>query len=304
MARPGGRGVLRGGVELVRVFLDRIKSHSLFLISAGLAYYGFLALFPGAIAAISLYGLVADPVELEQSIMELTEALPDATAEFIREEVLNLTTLSGLQVATGVGILVALWSASAGTKALLQGINLAYGMRESRSFLHLRLTGLVFALAVIVFLGLSVLISTLLPVVLGALGPGDGLIDLVEAVRWPAFFVVVVIGIGCLYKWGPDRPPSRTRLFNWGGLFAAVALLVVTWGLSLYTVLFESAGSAYGTLAGMVFLLLWMYMCGFVVLLGAEINDVIEQRGTSGHDSPTMQPDTGHDRSPGAPETG
>ncbi len=270
--------VFKGGMGLVKVFMARINRHTLFLVSAGLAYYGFLALFPTAIAALSIYGLVSDPAELEARIVEMTDALPEATAQFIQEEVLNLTTVSGLQIATGVGIVVALWSASAGTKALLQGINVAYGLRETRGFIRMRLTGLVFALAAILFLVTSVLISSILPLFFNAFGLGEEVAPLFEAIRWPVFFLVVVIGIGCLYKWGPNRPLSATRLFNWGGLFAAVALVAVTWGLSLYTVVFENAGNTYGALAGIVFLLLWMYLSGFVVLFGAEINDELEKR--------------------------
>ncbi len=267
-------------IDVLSAVVDRIRRHNIVMIAASLSYYALLAVFPAAIAAVSIYGLVADPDTLEEQIVDLTSALPDSTAEFIAEQLRNIVMGSGgsLGLVTAFGILVALFSASAGTKATISGTNIAYGVKETRSFLQLR--GVAYGLTVLIIVGLSgsVIAVTALPQIAEAVGLADVTRDLINVLRYPAVFVLVVIGLGGLYKWAPDRPARLTKFVNVGGVVAAILWVLATVLFSLYVNNFGTFGETYGTLAGLIVLMLWFFISGLVVLAGAELNSELEQR--------------------------
>lgn len=264
-------------LEFAKHIAGRIKRHNTVIIAAALAYYAFFAVFPAAIAALSIYGLVADPVELENQLIDLTAALPAETAKFVQTQLLGVTQLSGLGIATIAGIALALWSASAGTKALISGINIAYNEKETRGFAFLRALALGLTVGMIVFVVAAVAATTVLPPLLDDFGLESETITLINIVRWPAVVLTVLLGLGLLYKVAPNRPLSASPWINWGAVFAAIAWVLATFGLSLYST-FGEAGAAYGALAGLALLMLWFFVSGLVVLVGAEINDELEER--------------------------
>ncbi len=287
-AEPGPRrDVISAGAArvaapgLVRVLLRRLREHNTVLIAASLSYYAILAVFPTAIAAVSVYGLVFDPADVQRQIADLTEALPENAAGVIADQLESIVDASsaGLGLATAIGVAVALFSASAGTKSLITGINIAYGEAETRPFPKLR--GIAFALTIgiIVFIATAIALVTFMPGLLRDAGLGSGWERAVSIARWPAIFVFVILGLGIFYKVGPNRPASRTPLLSIGAIAAAVLWLLVTVGFSFYANNLGRFNETYGTLAGVVVLLLWFFLSGFMVLLGAELNDELEERG-------------------------
>ncbi len=182
-------------------------------------------------------------------------------------------------LATAIGIAVALFSASAGTKSLIAGINIAYGETETRPFLKLRGIAFVLTIGIVVFIVTASALVTFLPGLLTDAGLGSGWGRAVSIARWPAIFVFVVIGLGVFYKVGPNRAASRTPLLSIGAITAAVLWLLVTVGFSFYANNFGRFNETYGTLGGVVVLLLWFFLSGLMVLLGAELNDELEERG-------------------------
>jgi membrane protein len=267
--------------DLALAVAGRLKAHGTVMLAAGLSYYSLLAVFPAAIAAVSIWGLVADPAELERQITDLTSALPVATAEFVETQILGIVdTPSGtLGVTTTLSILAALWSASAGTKALLTGINYAYGHPETRSFLAIRFAALVVTIGMIVF-GLGALMAVgFLPQILAEVGLKEQTADLINFFRWPAVFLIVILGLGALYKLAPNRPWRATRWINVGAVTAATLWVLATVGLSFYVNNFgASFGATYGALAGLIVLMLWFFVSGLIILVGAELNSELEHR--------------------------
>lgn len=285
VAGPGfaadvGEGKLALWIDEARGVLDRVKRHNTVMIAASLSYYSLLAVFPAAIAAVSIYGLVADPDTLEAQIIDLTQALPESTADFIAEQLRSIVSGSGgsLGLATGIGIAVALFSASAGTKAIISGTNIAYGVKETRSFFVLR--GIAYGLTVLIIVGLlgTVAAVTALPQIASAIGLADETATLINYARFPVVFLLVVFGLGTLYKFAPNRPARLTHFVNVGGVVAAVLWVLATLGFSLYVNNFGTFGETYGTLAGLIVLMLWFFISGLIVLAGAELNSEIESR--------------------------
>lgn len=267
---------------LVLTMIDRLRTHHTTMIAGSLAYYAFLAMIPAAIAGISIYGLIFDPTDVAEQIESLADVLPEDAASVIATQLEAIVSApqSGLGFASVIGLLLVIWSASAATKSLIVGINIAYGERETRNFAILRGMGVLLALALIIFVLSAVALVTFLPGLLADAGLGDAGARAMSLGRWPAIFVVVIAGLGLLYKLAPNRPANRTPWFSWGAFTGAVLWTVVTVGFSIYANSFGRGNfnETYGTLAGVIVLLLWFFLSGLSILLGAEVNDELEER--------------------------
>ncbi len=262
---------LQTGVVVARLVLQRLKAHTTTVVAGSLAYYALLAVFPSIIAAISIYGLVANPADLTRLIESIADQLPQATTDTIRDELQSIVTASdtGLGVGAVGGVVAALWSASAGAKVLITGVNLAYGERETRSYLVVR--GLALLLTVGMIVGVVIVVAgvAILPQLVDS--------SLADIVRWPALIVLVVVGLAALYRIAPSDAPGRNHPVWQGALAAAAVWLPATAGFSAAVAAF-SFGATYGALAGVVVLLVWFFLSGLIVLLGAEFNAAIETR--------------------------
>jgi membrane protein len=267
-------------LSVAKAVLARMRDHNLTMIAASLSYYAFLAAFPAAIAAISIYGLVLDPSDLTAQIREISEALPKSTADFISDQLTSLveSSQSGLGIAAVISIIFALWSASAGTKALITGIDIAYETPENRPFIVLRGIALAITFGLIIFIVAAASTVTFLPDLMGAVGAGDATTRLIEIGRWPLILIAVIAGLGFLYKIAPNRPASQSPWVSLGSLVVAILWVLATLGFSLYVNNLGNFGATYGALAGIIVLLLWFFLSGLIVLLGAELNAELEAR--------------------------
>lgn len=260
--------------------LTRIKAHATALLAGALAYYAFLAIFPAAIATVSIYALVQDPAGLQEQIQDISDALPSDAASIITGQLEELVSSAdgSLGLSAALSIVAALWLASAGMKALMKGIDDAYDVTETRNFLVLRAISIVLTIGAIVFLVVAISSATFLPHLLSNVGLEEQATQLVTWLRWPGLFLSVILALGVLYKIGPNRPARLQRLLSWGAVIAALLWVLATLGFSVYVGQFGDFNETYGTLGGVIVLLLWFYLSGFMVLLGAEINSEIEHR--------------------------
>jgi membrane protein len=256
-----------------------VKKDNTTMVAAGLAYYAMLAIFPALIAAISIYALVLDPATLTDDLASVAEILPESTYTIIEDQMRQIASSSpsGLGFGVALSILATLWTASGGTKALMKGLNIVYDVDEDRPFLHQRAIAYAMTLGLIVFVVTAASLVTFVPGWLAELGLERETRTLIEWTRWPGIFLVVVLGLGLLYKIAPNRPASRSKWLNPGALVAAVLWVVATLGFSFYTSNLGSFNATYGALGGVVVLLFWFFISGFVILLGAEVNAQLER---------------------------
>jgi membrane protein len=266
-------------LSLLRAVQLRMKEHHIPIIAGSLSYYAFLAIFPAALAAVSIYGLVLDPSQLTAQINSITSALPESTATFISDELTKIVadSGSGLGFTAVLSIVGALWSASAGTKALMTGIDIAYDTPEDRPFIVQRSMALGITLALIVFVVAAASAATFLPDLLDAMGAPE-MIRFVQYGRWPIIFVSVIVGLGILFKIAPNRPASESPWISVGAVVVAFVWLLATLGLTVYSNQVGALGTAYGILAGAIVLMLWFFISGLIVLAGAELNAELEAR--------------------------
>jgi membrane protein len=266
----------KGWLDIAKRTAKEVKADQVPLLSAGVAFYALLSLFPAIIAGVSIYGLVADPETVRRQIDELTKMLSPETAEIIGGQIRQVTQGAGgaLGLATVIGILTALWSASSGMKALITGVNLAYDETETRKFLKLR--GLALALT----LGAMVLMAVALSVIVGFPPVADTLPAVlrwvVSVLRWVVLAVLLVGGLAVLYRFAPDRDEPRWTWVSWGSGIATLLWILASVGFSIYANAFGNYNKTYGALAGVIILMFWLFLTAFVVLVGAELNTEME----------------------------
>ena len=256
-----------------------IKNDRATLIAAGMAYYGFLALFPALIAAVGILGLVDAPDSLYESMERSTRsALPAGASDLVAEAIDNARNPDedASLLAALIGTLVALWSASSGMVALQKGLNVAYDITEERKFVKARLV----AFALIVAIGLLG----------GVPSPfftfGDG--GVFTAVGWVLTIAAVMVLFSLFYYLGPNRDSPRWTWVSPGGIVGAGMWLVVSAAFAIYVEEFSSYGETYGTLAGVVVLILWLFLTSLSVMVGAELNAELErQAAVAGEELPT-----------------
>ncbi len=261
---------------------DGVKEDNLPLVAAGLAYYAMLALVPGLIALVSTYGLAFDPADVRQQIADLSDILPSEARELVLTQLNNLVDAptAGLGIGLALSTLGALWSASSGVKALITATNIVYGEQETRGFLRVRGLALLFTLGIVAFLTVAVGALVVVPRLLRDFPGPTG--ELLSLATWPGVAVSMALGLAILYRFGPNHSKPKWQWASWGAIGASVAWLLLTLLFSLYVSRFGTFDATYGALAGVILLLLWFFLSGFVVLLGAEVNAVLDQRKAAG----------------------
>ncbi len=255
----------------------RMKRDNVSMLAAAVAFWGMLAVVPALVALVSLYGLVADPADIQRQVGDSLDALPDEAKALIVSQLQAVVSSSGAGLGVGVivGLAVALWAASAGMRTLLLAVGVVYGDQSGeRGFVAERGLSLLLTLGAIAFVALSIFVIAVVPSWIASTGLGlDGRI-LVWILRWPALGLAMVVGIGVLYRVGPKHRPA-SRLFSPGAVTAAVLWVVVSVGFSFYASSFGSYNETYGSLGAVVVLLLWLQLSAMAVLVGAEVNVVV-----------------------------
>jgi membrane protein len=276
-ARTPGEIPRRGWLQVVVRAFRRAGEDRVPLVAAGIAFFGFLALFPTLIAAVLVYGLVADPASINGHVATLTEILPAEGEALVSRQMESLvqSDRQGLSIGLGVSVLVALWSVSIGVAHLITAVNLAYAETTRVGFLRRRTTAFAFTIgAIVTFVALIALVAVF-PVVVDT----DGIPGILKQVaRWAALLVIATVALGVIYRHAPARTAPRVPWVSTGAVVATVMWLLVSVGFSLYVSWFGAYAETYGALAGGVVVLVWMWLAAMAVLLGAEINAEAEHQ--------------------------
>jgi membrane protein len=270
----------RGWWQVTKRAFAEGKTDNVSILAGGVAFFAFLALFPAMIAAITLYGLVADPATVAGQISSMAALLPETARPLITDQLNSVAAASGGALGIGliVSLLAALWSASGGTMNLIKATNVAYDEDESRGFLKLRGIALLLTLGAVVFVLLAVALVAVVPALFDALGLGGVGLVIAQVVRWLLLVVLVVAALAIVYRVAPDRDTPRFSWVSTGAIVATVLWVIGSVVFSLYVSNFGSYNKTYGALAGVIVLMLWLYLTCYIVLLGAEVNAESEKQ--------------------------
>ena len=263
---------------LKRTYRD-IGENRLTLVSAGVTFFVLLAIFPAIAALVSVYGLVADVSTINQQIEALRGVLPSGGVDIVSEQVKRLTekgdTALGLTALFGVALSV--WSANGGVKHVFDALNLVYNERERRGFFKLNLVSLAFTAGALLFVVIALAGIVAVPVAIQFLGlSGDAW--WLALLRWPALFVVVILMLAVLYRYGPSRDAPRWRWVTPGGMVAAFLWLAGSLLFSWYVSNFGSYDKTYGSLGAAIGFMTWIWLSTTIVLLGAQLNAELEHQ--------------------------
>ncbi|HET6728752.1 MAG TPA: YihY/virulence factor BrkB family protein [Jiangellaceae bacterium] len=269
-----------GWFQIVKRAWKESKKDSVPLLSAGVAFYAFLALVPALIAVVMIYGLVSDADEVAEQVESFGSALPSSAEELLSDQMTTLANTSDRSLSVGLVLALglALWSASSGISNLITAVNVAYDEEEKRGFVKSRALALGMTVGAIVFVVIAVALVAAIPVVLDALNVPGWVEAVAQVGRWLGLVVVVLIALALLYRWAPDRDSPKFRWLSIGAIVATVLWVVASIGFSIYVDNFASYGKTYGSLAGVIVLLLWLWLGAYATLLGAEINAEMEQQ--------------------------
>lgn len=268
----------KGWVQIAKRAWAEAKADQVPLLAAGVAFYAFLSIFPALIALVMLYGLVADPATVTRQVESVTSALPQA-GDLVSSQMQELTATSPSTLGFGLvaALALALWSASNGVGNMITAINVAYDEEETRGFIKRKLLALLLTLGAIVFVVVAIGLIAVAPVVLDAIGLSAVATVLVQVGRWLLLVVAVAVALAVLYRFAPDRDAPQFRWVSVGAVIATVLWILVSVGFSLYVSL-GGYGKSYGSLAGVVVLLFWLWLSSYAILLGAEANAEAEQQ--------------------------
>ena len=273
----------------------KIGQNNLSLIAAGVAFFSMLSLFPALAALIAVLSLVADPEVVVVQLEEMREVVPEDVYEILYGQITGLVNTSSdtLGWTGATTLLLAVWSARSGVGAMMHGMNVVYEVWARATLRHyLRAYFLTIGLVTVGVISLLALVIA--PVVLAFFDLGGFTYVAIDALRWTTAILVIFLGIGLLYRFGPNRRPQVTRFLTPGSLLAVISWVGVSFGFSYYVSNFGNYNEVYGSIGAVIAMLIWLWISSFLVLLGAswnaEIEKILSLENPPGADTPPPEP--------------
>lgn len=251
-------------------------------IAASLTYYAVLSLFPGLIAIFSLLGVVGQGKAASDAVLGIIEQVaPGDTVDTIRGPIEQIAESPGAGFALITGILLAIWSASGYVGAFSRAMNRIYEIEEGRPFWKLKPAQLLVTVITIVLLVIAAIILVVSGSVTKAIGDALGIGDVPQTIwsiaKWPLLIFIVVLVVAILYYATPNAKQPKFRWISMGALLAIIVLALATAAFGFYVGNFSNYDRTYGSLAGVIIFLLWLWIANLALLFGAEFDAELER---------------------------
>lgn len=259
-----------------------IGFHEVGLLSAGVAFYTFLAITPLIASTVMIYGLIGDIDTVRGQMRKIVEVVPHDVAQIIEEQLLQIvTTNSGVTgLALVIALFFALYGAMRAASGMISALNIINEETETRGIVKLTLRALALTLAAVVIAltgiasgGIFAWLQTYATFL-----PGSWTPVLFKLLTWAAALLLGSTGFGLIMHFGPDRRPAKWRWLTPGSLLATVLWLLVSFGFSLYVAYISDYNATYGSLSAIVVFLMWLFLSAYGVLVGAVLNAEIERQ--------------------------
>lgn len=280
---------------IAKLSYGEIDQDNVSIVSAGVAFFSMLAIFPMITAGLSIYGFFADPAQAQQQLYAISELLPEDVWKLINSQVQAVTSASNTSIGIKIvlGILAALWASGAGIRAMIRGLNIAYGEIDNRNFIKNAGLAAIFTIGAIMMMLISLTVIIGVPSVLMVLKLDGFEAGLTKILPWGLLIFAFGFSCTCLYRYGPSRRPAKLRWILPGVIFATLAWLLISAGFSKFVSAFGTYNKTYGSLGAVIVLLVWLWLTNWVIVVGAEINGEMERHTccdtTRGPDRPRGQ---------------
>jgi membrane protein len=270
----------RGWKDVLLRTGEQIGEDRLLAVAAGVVFYGLLALFPAITALVSSYALFADPQTINEHLSFIANVLPSGTFSIVKDQVGRVLAKGDTKLgfAFGVSLLLAIWSANGGMKAIIDALNVVYDEDEKRGFFKLNAVSLAFTFGGLCAVLASIGLVIAAPIVLSKIGLGPVADAALQYGRWPALALMVMLGLGVLYRFAPSRKTPKWKWVSVGSVLATVVWILGSLALSYYLENYAGYDATYGSLGAAIGLMMWMWMSTIVVLFGAELNSELEHQ--------------------------
>jgi membrane protein len=266
-----------GWFELSRRTVQKAMNDNCFDLAAGLAYYFFLAVFPALLFVISLMAYLPLQGSLEPMLNRLGQIAPQPVVTILRQQIHDLAGNSSLLT---VGILGTIWSSSSAMSAIITTLNTAYGIKETRPWWKTKLSAIALTLGLIIFLFIAFALILVGPQAAGWMDRvfhfGFNFIAVWKLLHWPVAFIFAIFAVDLVYYFGPDAD-SKWVWLTPGSLTATLLFICTSLFFKLYIINFENYNATYGAIGSVIILLLWFYFSGLSLLVGAELDSVIDE---------------------------
>lgn len=268
-----------GWTQVARRVWHETRSDQVPLMAAGVAFWAFISLFPAMVAAVSVYGLLADPSTVTRQAEAVAAALPQDAAALVvgQMEAISAESRDALSLSLALSVLLSLWSSSAAVSNLMTAVNAAYDEEETRSYVRRKGVALLLSLGAIAFVLVAIGLIAVAPILLDTVASPGTTRTMLDVGRWVGLVLAVLVGTAVVYTLAPDRDAPRLAWVSVGSVVATATWMLASLGFSLYVDNLGRYSRTYGSLAGVAVLMLWFWITALVVLVGAEVNAEAEK---------------------------
>ncbi|MEM7141940.1 MAG: YihY/virulence factor BrkB family protein [Actinomycetota bacterium] len=257
-----------------RTLVRNMTAHHTLLVASGVAFTCVFGLIPAMIAVVSVYGLVAEPSDVESNLRPLVDALPEDAGNLLIEQLENVTTIDGAEITVGLalGLFGVLWAISSATNSMVMAIRIAHEVPSPHNWVQGRIFALKLSVVAVVSVAAMIWFVVVLPPVLEDRDVGGSFELLLSIGRWPLVLVVSTVTLALLYRAVVGHRTGRFHFISWGAIVATVIWVICTIGLGVVYSWFGQLESTFGSLGAVAALMGWLYLTALAALIGAEID--------------------------------
>ena len=258
--------------KITKRVAHKVQRDNMSLIAAGVAFYFLLAVFPLLAAFISMYGFFVEQETLAQHINMLMGVIPEQSRALLEEQIESLvsTDARALSISFIVSFMLTIWSGGKGSVALITACNITYQENQRRSFIKMIIARILLTFATVLFMLLMLLLVVITPLLIGYINESNQ--NMLGLITWPLLLLLFNLSLACLYKYAPHRSSAKWRWVLPGAFLATLFWLAGSFLFNLYITHYAGYDKTYGSMGGVIILLMWFYVTAYAVLLGAVIN--------------------------------
>lgn len=259
-----------------------IGDKNLGILAAGVAYFATLSFFPLMVALVSISAFFITTTQLQDTVAAANTYLPKDIASLVTTQLTNLTDKPSLSLTAAIiAIAIALWGIAGSVENMMKALNTAYGVKETRSFVTMKLHSITLTAGVIVLMLLVVPMMGITEDWMLGLGVPGWLVPVMSLLRWVVLVVVVMVALAVLYRYGPNREAPKWQWVSWGAIAATTLWLLATVAFFVYARYFASFSDSYSLFAGIIVLMTWFNLSALTFIVGAEVNHNLETKSSA-----------------------